>query len=551
MASPCDGTAVSYDAVIVGGGIGGLVCAGYLAVSGRRVLVAEQHDVTGGNTQVFRRRRAYEFDVGVHYLGDCGPDGILPAILGGLGARDRVTFEPMDPDGFDRIVLPGVRLDVPLGWDPYTRRAAAALPHHAEDITACLRDLRHVADAVRASMLGTPDARTPEQSGVVLRWAGRTLGELFTHHRLPPRAATLLAAQSGNYGSAPSGTPVTTHASMLDHYLRGACVPHGGGQTLAATLVEVIEAHGGEVRTRCPVTEIRVSDDLRCEGVVLAGGTTVHAPLVVSNADYSNTVLGLCRGRGFKDNVVRRTRAAIMRASVATVYVALDRPLDLPRANIWWWRGDDIEGAYAAALGGDGGEPPFAFLSFASLKDPGNRQICPPGHSNFQIMTLVPPLPGTDPRYRRRSDYMAEKARVGEALIRLAEEAVGPFRQHITHQETATAHTNQRYTLSPGGTPYGLHDWGGPGRRPDCRTAVDGLFTVGHNSRYGAGVLGAALSGITTVGRILDRPLLPEVYAGTVLGDPQLLAPRADDFDPLRVSRGLSRRDARGLARVG
>ena len=59
-----------FDAVIVGGGIGGLVCAAYLAVAGRRVLLAEQHDVVGGNTQVFRRRRKYEFDVGVHYLGD-------------------------------------------------------------------------------------------------------------------------------------------------------------------------------------------------------------------------------------------------------------------------------------------------------------------------------------------------------------------------------------------------------------------------------------------------------------------------------------------------
>jgi phytoene dehydrogenase-like protein len=51
-----------------------------LAVTGHRVLVLEQHDVAGGNGRTFRRWRAYQFDVGVHYLGDRGPDGILPAI---------------------------------------------------------------------------------------------------------------------------------------------------------------------------------------------------------------------------------------------------------------------------------------------------------------------------------------------------------------------------------------------------------------------------------------------------------------------------------------
>ncbi|MEK8104488.1 FAD-dependent oxidoreductase [Micromonospora sp. M12] len=72
-----------WDAIVVGAGLGGLVCAAYLAADGRQVLVTEQHDVVGGNSHVFRRRRAYEFDVGVHYLGDCGPDGVLPAILAG------------------------------------------------------------------------------------------------------------------------------------------------------------------------------------------------------------------------------------------------------------------------------------------------------------------------------------------------------------------------------------------------------------------------------------------------------------------------------------
>ncbi|MGW4234852.1 FAD-dependent oxidoreductase, partial [Streptomyces sp. NPDC004980] len=81
-----------WDAVVVGAGLGGLTTAAYLATAGRRVLVLEQFSVVGGNSHVFRRRRSYEFDVGVHYLGDCAPGGVIPSVLGGLGLRDRVEF---------------------------------------------------------------------------------------------------------------------------------------------------------------------------------------------------------------------------------------------------------------------------------------------------------------------------------------------------------------------------------------------------------------------------------------------------------------------------
>lgn len=556
MASPSDACGPAgngrYDAIVVGGGIGGLVCAAYLAVAGRRVLLAEQHDVAGGNSQVFRRRRAYEFDVGVHYLGDCGPGGILPAILSGLGAAGRVEFRPMDPDGFDRIVLPGTSLSVPADWNRYVERVRAALPEEAAALGRCLDVVRTVAESIRTAMITTPGPRPGLPHPDFISWGARPLGELFAHCALSPRAATLLAAQSGNYGTPPSATLVATHATMLDHYLRGAYFPAGGGQTLVATLVEVIEAHGGEVRTRRTVAEILVSDDRRCEGIRFDDGETVHAPVVVSNADYRRTVLGLCRQRGFSPAVLSRTRQASMRAAVAVVYVALNRPLALPNANIWWWSGTDIESSYAQALGsGATGAPPFAFLSFGSLKDPTSPTMCPPGHSNFQIMTLVPPLDTTDRGYRRSPHYMASKEALRDSLVELAEQAIGPFRSHVTHLETATAHTNHRYTQSRSGSPYGLSDWGGIGRRPDARTSVRGLYVVGHNSRYGAGITGTALSGIAAAGRILDRRLLPEVHAGAVLGDPGRLPRRDASFDPLRTSRGLARLDARGLARIG
>ena len=59
-----------YDAIVIGSGIGGLSAAAILSKeAGKKVLVLEQHYTAGGYTHVFKRR-GYEWDVGIHYIGE-------------------------------------------------------------------------------------------------------------------------------------------------------------------------------------------------------------------------------------------------------------------------------------------------------------------------------------------------------------------------------------------------------------------------------------------------------------------------------------------------
>lgn len=556
-----------YDTIVVGSGIGGLVSGGYLAADGRRVLVLEQHDIAGGNAHVFRRRRKYEFDVGTHYLGDCGPDGLIPSILSGLGVGDRVRFRPMDNDnGFDRIITPTATVDVPAGWEPYRENLKRAVPEEADRVDRFIDLATAVAGASRAGLMGESMVELFRKSPQTMRWTRRTLGQALDHSGLSAKGRTLVAAQAGNYGAMPDGIGFAEHVNIMDHYLRGAYYPEGGGQALVAALVEALEAYGGELRTRCSVRRILI-DGGRATGVELADGQRISAPLVISNADYRRTVLDLCGGEeAFPADLVARTRAATMRGAVVAVYVALDTELpDLPNANIWWHDSDDMEAAHAAVQeryerdGSMDSVPQLAF-SFASVKDAGAPAVCPPGHSNFQLMTGCPPGyefwglkggPVDGEPYRRNPAYMARKRQLTEVILDTAEKVLGPFRDRITHVETATPLTNERYIRASGGTPYGMATWGGAGQRPDVRTDVEGLYVVGQNVRYGSGVGGVATGGVAAASQILGRGLLAEVFAGTVLGDASRLPERAPDWDPLVVSRGRARHRAKGLARMG
>ncbi|THA59964.1 NAD(P)/FAD-dependent oxidoreductase [Streptomyces sp. A0958] len=541
--------------------MGGLVCAAYLAAGGLRVLVVEQHDVAGGNSHVFRRRRAYEFDVGVHYLGDCAPGGLLPTIFGGLGLGGRVSFLEMDQDGFDEIVLPDVSMHVPAGWPRYRQRLKETLPGDASGFDLFVDVCSALGAESYAMSLADRDLTAAEQmraAPTTLAWGRRTLTALFDHCGLSPAARTLLAAQSLNYGMSPSQVTVSLHANVTDHYMRGAYYPRGGGQTLAAALVEVLEAHGGRLLTRTTVERVLVEGS-RAAGVGLTDGRRFSAPLVVSNADYRRTVLDLVGEAHLPGPLVKRARQATMALPLACLYVALDRPLPERRnANVWWYADGDIDAAYRRVAEGDLDPVPLLFMSFASQRDPGSPRVCPPGHSNFQVMTLCPPGyghwgldagPADGQRYRRNDTYRKAKARLTEAMLTAAEGIVGPFRDDMVHLEAATPLTQERYTRSTGGTPYGLASWGRAGGRPDTRTQVAGLHVVGASTRYGTGVTGSALSGIICAGQVLGRRLLPEIQAGHVLSDPDLLPERGPDWDALTVSRGAGRRTARQRTR--
>lgn len=101
-----------WDAIVIGSGIGGLAAAALLAKhAGKRVLVLERHYTAGGYTHAFRRP-GYQWDVGVHYIGEMhNPASQLRALFDHL-SDGQLQWQPM-PDVYDRVIMGGNTFEFP------------------------------------------------------------------------------------------------------------------------------------------------------------------------------------------------------------------------------------------------------------------------------------------------------------------------------------------------------------------------------------------------------------------------------------------------------
>jgi len=545
-----------YDAIVIGSGLGGLTTAAYLTTNGLNTLVLEQYDVVGGCTHIFRRKLQWEFDVGIHYIGDCGPGGIIPTVLRGVALDDRIEFEPMDPDGFDTMLFPDLTFRVPAGWDNYLERLVETFPAERAGLERCIGTMKAIADELHrtsAATRFTDLVRFVVRNRTAVRNGSRSLGDLFDRCNLSQRARAVLAGESGDYGLPPSRASLTLHATLMDHYLRnGACYPKGSGQVFAAHLTDVIRTHGGSVRTQARVERILISSG-KVTGVQLVNGEQISAPVVVSNADLKRTMLELVGPDRLSARTLKRVRRYRMSLPIFSVYlgVGVDLRDRIPNTNYFIYSDYDIESAYSAVSEGRMPENAFAYVAAASLKDPTNPRLAPPGCSSLEIMTMVPPHhsfwgvgegPAAGEKYRRNPTYLARKHEITEQLIAEAERAIPDLGESILWKEASTPITHERYTLASGGTGYGIElspDQFGP-KRPRPQTEIKGLYLAGASTMFAHGVFGVMYGGLGTAGAILGRDLRKEIEHGQVFADASKLTAGGPDWDPFEASRRMA-----------
>jgi prolycopene isomerase len=498
----------AYDAIVVGGGFGGLAAGALLARAGRRVLLVERHDRVGGYGHAFRRGR-YRFDSAVHMIGGCAPGaepggGLVARLLGALGVRERVPLLRVDPVYEARY--PGLALRAPGELDAFVEAHAERFPAEARGLREvaelCLRIRAETELAGEASLAGAPPAAALERLPTLRRHRRSSLAQVLGEHVADPRARAALATLWPYLGLPPSRASFLYFATMLLSYVAdGACSCRGTFQTLADALAGALESAGGELLLRAEVRRILVEGG-RVRGILLEHGQRIEAPAVISNADLRQTAYDLVGREHLGARWLARLEKLEPSISAFVVYGATG--LDLAAAcgahETFAFAGFDHEAAFARALAG---EPDWLTLTVPTRSDP---TLAPEGEHLFVLTTLLGYAPAA--RWRR------DKERLAERLLERADGVVPGLRAATTFWEGGSPRTMERYTRNEAGALYGFAltpEQVGPGR-PAAATPLPGLALAGHWTRPGGGVYGVLASGVEAARLVLGLPSQAEVW---------------------------------------
>src|SRR4051812_25106247 len=101
-----------FDVLIIGSGMGGLVCADMLGREGYRVCVVEKNKQLGGSLQTYVRDKVI-FDSGVHYLGGLDEGQNLYQIFKYIDIIDKLKLQKQNSDAFDKIMIDNDPVEYP------------------------------------------------------------------------------------------------------------------------------------------------------------------------------------------------------------------------------------------------------------------------------------------------------------------------------------------------------------------------------------------------------------------------------------------------------
>lgn len=504
--------AKDYDVVVIGSGIGGLCTAALLSKLGKKVCVLEQHYTAGGYTHSYENA-GYEWDVGVHYIGEVHQRwSILRRIFDVISDRN-IRWQAMD-DCYDRIILGEDNYDFNAGREQFLTAMKARFPNDVEAIENYVALLQTLSAKVTLFFLGQAFPRwfarlyRPLRKMLLPNCAFQTTAEVLNSLTDNKQLIGVLTGQWGDYGLPPSESSFLMHAMVAKHYLAGAAYPIGGSWKIAEGIIPVIRNRGGEVFTYAGVDKILIERN-RAVGVRLGNGDEIRAAQVVSNVGFVPTVKRLLPEVN-QPAFGLESLAVPLSSAHLCVYAGFSgdaKTLGLNSTNLWVYPDADHDLNVHAHRQDPNSEFPLVYISFPSSKDPHWSQRYP-NKSTVEIVTIGS-LQQFEPWFgsqwnKRGDDYDALKKHIGERLLEVLFKHRPQLRAALDFYELSTPLSTQWFQCNDAGEIYGLDHT--PARFEQSQlhpqTPVKGLFLTGADV-VTAGVGGALMGGVLAAVRIM------------------------------------------------
>ena len=510
------------DYLIVGSGLAALSFGSLMAKAGKRVKIIEAHYLAGGYGHTFEMS-GYKFNAQLHYVWNCGEGRTVYKMLDTLGLAEQVTFCEYDPNGFDRMRMPGYAVDIPYDYDELVRRLSRLFPDSAENIQSFITEIQEISAALdkllningldslsKENLAHLPKVRS------LLRFRRSTLQDVFDHFNLPLEAQTLLALQWPDFLLPPDQLSFFAWLLLFTGYCRGAYYPGHHFEHVIDSLVKTITDNGGEVVFEHKVIDFVVADkrvtsviaeDLNNPGKIME----FSAETIICNMDPRKAaeMIGFSH---FSASVRKQLNYEYSPSNFMAYCVVkgIDlRDYGFGKNNLFHTEQQDLNRAFNDMYWrGDYSKPSFAVTVPSLLTDV--RTDCPPDHQVIEFLTVANYDRFLDLKLSSPAAYRKKKAEIFDSILDIVERDYVPnLREHLVFHVTGSPTTNERYCWSPAGNSYGSNmtpENIGPGRLTH-RTSFENFYFCNASSGY-AGFAGTIWTGARLYERLSGHSIL-------------------------------------------
>jgi len=518
-----------YDVIVIGGGMGGLTSAAWLAHMGMKVLVAEQNTQVGGCCSSYRRGDFNFTPAASIITGSTKKDGLFLRLINRLCISKDLKFIDLEqgyhihlPD-FDYYLYSGGEHSRPRMIEQLTR----IFPHEKEGIKAIFKKMISIYEQMDyATFLGTSPkdiARILFKCPALALNATRGIMPFIDGFVKDPKLKTVLSINSTCCNLPPSRMALLGIIGLLIE--GGFSNPHvaGGAQAVPEAFAKYICEHGGEILTGTLVDKILVENNTACGVRITAspiakekGCSTVTEPrelragFVVSNAAARQTFQKLVGAERLPGGFLKKLGRMEVTPPFCGLFLGLNMDLKkmgfVPALHVHssTYDTDEHFRNVEAKIASTEGPAPFFRFQLAPLSD---STSAPAGKTALVMHSIPAPAGGWE-----NPDF---EKRVIDAMIRRAEKVIPGLSKAIEYQEFCSPVNLDTYVLCGKDASLG---WAltpkqvGPNRFSQT-TPVKNLFLSGHWTGPAVGVLAVVISGLQAAQKILkaegtDEPLL-------------------------------------------
>jgi len=478
-----------FDAIIIGGGLAGLVCGAKLSHEGMKVLLLEQHSLPGGCATTFRHKE-FSIEVGLHEMDGFEGANLKNKIFRELGVFNHLEF-PAVPE-FYRFVHGTTDIVVPHDIKQAQIRLASHFPDQFQGIATFYDRL------INYRKYRSNENHQPTSLGAFL-------DSIFTNDEIKlALCGNLMAFSDDPYNIS---LDYFAQAQGTFHLSSGVFIKKGS-QQLSDYFMNYITDHGGTVRLKNRVSRI-ITSNHRATGVEYhpvsnpASVMRAEADYIVANTSVLNVVRELISHPEMESHFEKME----IGPSMFTLYMGFDTPLkDLGNPNYCTCHFPQS----ICNLRDIGQTNHFGFeernfvLTDYSHLDSG---LAPEGKS---VAVIVCDDYASHWRNFSKEDYQAEKERIENLFIHRLESILPGVSKHIIYHDAATPLTIERYTGNPDGAIYGF------AQRPEKIPSVglsrffENLFLASAWDKFGGGFSGAIYSGYFTGIDIMRQKRIPK-----------------------------------------